>query len=79
MEMLLNIDKCMVLMKRRPLITRYTLHSLSIVSVNTAKYLGVTIDSKLSFNDHHSIDIICKKANSTLSFLHRNFSSCQLV
>jgi len=40
--------------------------------VSSAKYLGVTIDAKLLFNHH--IDVICKKANSTLSFLCRNFS-----
>jgi len=64
-----NVDKCMALtvtLIRRPLTTKYTLHSYPLASVNSAKYLGVTIDS---FNDH--IDTICKKANSTISFLHR--------
>ena len=35
--------------------------------VSEAKYLGVTIDCKLSFTKH--IDIVCKKANSTLAFI----------
>ena len=56
--------------KKRPLTTRYT-----IVLQNLSKYLGATINSKLSFYVH--IDAICKKANSIISFLHRNFSSCQ--
>jgi len=70
-EMLLNIDKCVVLivtLKKKPLMTSYFLHSHPLVS---AKSLGMTIDAKLSFNHHN--DVICKKANSTLCFLRRNF------
>ena len=37
-------------------------------------YLGVTLDSTLSFNRH--IDATCKKANSILSFIQRNLSKC---
>jgi len=65
-KMLLNIDKCMVLtvtLKKKPLMTSYSLHSLPLVSVSSAKYLGVTTNAKLLFNHH--IDVICKKANST--------------
>ena len=54
-----------VTLKKKPLMTSYSLHSHPLALVNSAKYLGVTIDSKLSFNDH--INAICKKANSTLS------------
>jgi len=52
-----------------------TLHNHA--SVTSAKYLGViaTIDSKLSFNEH--VVITCKKANSVLAFLCRNFRSSQ--
>ena len=32
--------------------------------------LGVIIDSKLNFNEH--VDYICKKANTTQAFVHRN-------
>ena len=49
------------------------LHSKQLVLVNSAKYLGVTIDSKLLFNQH--VDNICKKANSVLGFLRRNFNN----
>jgi len=52
--MSLNIDKCMVL-------TVMLNHGLALV--NSVKYLGVIIDSKLSFNEH--IDTTCKKANSS--------------
>ena len=41
---------------------------------NTAKHLGVNINSKLSWNHH--VDAITKKANSTLAFLRRNTSNC---
>ena len=49
------------------------LHSKQLVLVNSAKYLGVTIDSKLSFNQH--VNNICKRANSALGFLRRNFNN----
>ena len=39
-----------------------------------ANYLGVIVYSKLNFNKH--TDVICKKANSALSFLRRNLLSC---
>jgi len=35
----------------------------TIDAVNAAKYLGVTIDSKLIFNNH--VDVICKRDNGT--------------
>ena len=41
---------------------------------NTAKHLGININSKLSWNHH--VDAITKKANSTLAFLRRNTSNC---
>ena len=62
-KMKLNIDKCIVLsvtLKSNPTKTRYTLHNQQLLSVHSAKYLGVTIDSKLSFNEH--VDSTCKKA-----------------
>ena len=42
--------------------------------MQSAKYLGVLIDSKLSWNTQCSA--LCKKANSTLAFLQLNFHSC---
>ena len=39
-----------------------------------AKYLGVTIDTKLSWG-HHT-NAMTKKANNTIAFLRRNLSSC---
>ena len=51
------------------------MYNHALASVNSAKYLGIIIDSKLSFSKH--IDSTCKRANSALAFLHRNFGSCQ--
>ena len=45
-----------------------------IQEVSHIKYLGVTIDSQLSWNEH--IKAIAKKANAVKNFLHRNISSC---
>jgi hypothetical protein len=38
--------------------------------VNTAKYLGITLSSNMSWDTH--INNITAKANKFLSFLHRN-------
>jgi len=48
-----------VTLKKKPLMTSYFLHSHPLVSVSSAKYLGVIVDAKLLFNHH--IDVICKK------------------
>jgi len=65
----------MVLTVTLMIISQYILHGHRLPSVNSAKYLGVIIDSKLSFNEH--IDSTCKKANSSLAFLCRNVGSCE--
>jgi len=57
-----NIKKCMVLtitLKKKPVFTEYYLDNQNLDTVSKAKYLGVILDSKLSFNDH--VDAICKK------------------
>ena len=74
-----NIDKCMILtvtLKKHPMFTEYTTCTTinSQLTVSKAKYLGVILDSKLSFNNH--VDATCKKANSVLSFLRRNLRHC---
>ena len=66
-------DKCMVIsitLKQTPIHANYTLHGKQLTMVECAKYLGVSIDSKLSFNQH--MDNVCKKASSVLSFVRRN-------
>ena len=50
------------------------LHNTELKMTECAKYLGVEIDSKLSFNQH--INNACKKVYSVLGFLQRNFRNC---
>ena len=46
----------------------------TLTHVSEAKYLGLTLDQHLSFNEH--IDIIYKKANTSLSFIRHNTYFC---
>ena len=62
-----------VTLKKNPLSIE-NIHNHKLTTISKAKYLGVTLDSKLSFNDH--VDTTCKKANSVLSFLRRNLKHC---
>ena len=41
-----------ITLKRKPSLTDYYLHNQKLTVVSKAKYLGVILDSKLSFNDH---------------------------
>jgi len=52
----------------------YKLHDVVVASVTSAKYLGVHISSKLSWNTH--VDVTVKKATQSLNFIWRNFSCC---
>ena len=77
-KMLFNIDKCTVLsvtLKQHPFCAEYFLYRQHLALVSSASYLGVIIDTKLTFNNH--LDHACKKANSVLAFLLRNFRLCQ--
>ena len=72
-------EKCMVLritkrLERNRIIKNYQIHGHVLDTVDSAKYLGVTLDSKLSFSNH--IQDTVKKANNTRQFLQRNISGC---
>ena len=65
--------KCQLLRitnKKKPLIATYTIHNTPISETDSAKYLGVVIDSHLHWRYQYSSMI--KKCNSTLAFLRRN-------
>ena len=55
---------------RKPLQPSYVLHGHTLENVSSAKYLGVTINNTVSWDDH--ISNTCSKANRALSFLRRN-------
>ncbi len=72
-----NPDKCEALRvtnKRKTYPATYSIRGQELKQVDSAKYLGVDIDSKLTWNSH--IDCITKKANGTKAFLQRNTSCC---
>jgi hypothetical protein len=66
-------DKCNLLSittKRKPEHFYYNLHGHILESVDSAKYLGITLQSNLKWTKH--IDQAASKANKTLSFVRRN-------
>jgi hypothetical protein len=70
-----NATKCQVVRvtnKRKPIHASYTIHGHTLEVAKSAKYLGVHVDSKLSFNNH--VDAITKKAKCTKAFFSRNLS-----
>ena len=70
-------DKCQLLRvstKRKPSSYNYNIHDTQIQQTDNANYLGVNINSKLSWNNH--IDNTCQKGNRTINFIHRNFREC---
>ena len=69
--------KCQVIRvtkKSKPISFDYNIHGTTLKEVSSARYLGLHVDDNLNFNTH--VDIISKKANSTLAFLWRNFNHC---
>ena len=72
-----NPSKCEFLRitnKRNPVIYQYSINDTVIQQVAHAKYLGVTIDEKLSWNEH--ILKITNKARQATAFLRRSVSNC---
>ena len=60
--------------KRNIIQSKYYIHGICIEETESAKYLGIVIDSSLKWKkQYHEIS---KKANSVLALLYRNFSKC---
>ena len=53
----------------------YLLHHVILKEVSNAKYLGVTMNTRLSWKKH--VHGICGKANRTRQFLQRNLLACK--
>ena len=71
--MLFHPDKCNILQdtrSRNPFKYSYSLKGQDLEVVSNAKYLGVHLSNKPSWNSH--INRTAKKANKTLGFLQRN-------
>ena len=76
-QMDFNPSKCEFLMitnKKLVLQFNYCINNQRIKEVQHVKYLGVTIDSRLTWREH--INVLSRKANSTLAFLRRNLRPC---
>ena len=72
-----HTSKCQLISvanKVKPIIGKYIIHDHILEQVNCAKYIGIYIYSKLTFDKH--VDAIVKKANSTRAFLARNINRC---
>ena len=58
-----------------PQVNKYQLHGHILKTETDSKYLGITINNKLSWKNH--IDNIRTKADSFIGFLRRNFQISQ--
>ena len=72
-------EKCQILQitkkyKRNTIMRDYSIHGYSLQAVQEGKYLGVTLQGKLSFTPH--INNIVKMATTTRHFLQRNLRGC---
>ena len=61
--------------KRKVIKYRYLLHNVILKEVSNAKYLGVTMNTRLLWKKH--VHEICGKDNQTRQFLQRNLVACK--
>jgi len=68
-----NPSKCSTIhitRKKKPILTSYTLKNDTLAIDHTASYLGITISSDLSWNNH--VAKVVAKGNRSLGFIRRN-------
>jgi len=76
-QMDFNPSKCEFLKitnKKLTLHFNYHINNEPIKEVQHVKYLGITIDSHMTWREH--INVLSHKANTTLAFLRRNLKPC---
>ena len=71
-DMVFHPDKCALLpvTRKERTVTSYQLHGHTLMTVKSAKYLGLTIQANMEWNEH--IDNITRRAGQALGFLRRN-------
>ena len=62
--------------KIKPIDSQYRIHGITIEKTESAKYLGIVIDSNLKWKQHYKE--VSKKTNGVLALLRRNFSKCSV-
>ena len=78
-QMNFNPSKCEFLKitnKKLALHFNYHINNKIIREVHHVKYLGITIDSYLTWKEH--VNVLSHKANTTLALLRRNLKPCSL-
>ena len=76
-QLALNISKCKAICisnKRKPPTHTYRLNNVTLEWVDTFKYLGVRIDTKLKWGEH--IAEAAAKANRAMNLLRRTMYGC---
>jgi len=78
--MVFNPAKCEFLRvsnKSNNVLTRYYIQGKEVKHTTSSKYLGVTIDEHLTWNDH--VKTVISKANKVKGFLQRNIKYCPRI
>ncbi len=72
-----NVTKCYLMTittKLKPNVSQYQMFSHPLTRVNSTKYLGITVDSRLNWSDH--INNVTAKSRKTLSMTNRTLNPC---